>query len=347
MKKKEIVLWLTDPHLDKDNGALVKDIFRQAIKICKDRRIWNMVCGGDVFTNRSGQPLETLTDFIEITEMIKEAGLVLDVIPGNHDKTDANSNKSYLDLYNDGDQIRVHQELASQMIEGVWFHFIPYFKDDRWLSEYSDFNKEVLKTDYVNILVTHTGFEGVKNNDGSEVESEIKPSMFKDFDLVLVGHYHNSSMLAKNILYTGSAYQNNFGETITNKGFCIINNDATLRFIPSKFPRYIREDVDVNDTETIRNLVEKYDGNKSDHIRFVFHGKDADRHKVNIGELSKLGFDAKYESTEQTEAIEVSESESVLTFDKKTMLRDFLKFAAENEIKGKQLVYGMNLIKTI
>lgn len=347
MKKEPVALWLTDPHLDKDNGDLVKDIFKQAISICMTKGIYDIVCGGDVFTNRSGQPLETLMDFIEITEMMKDSGITFHVIPGNHDKTDADSNKSYLDLYNDGKAIRVYDKISWCIINGVYFHFIPYFKDAKWLEEYESLNKNIFKTISVNILVTHTGFEGVMNNDGSKVESEIKPSMFKRFDRVLIGHYHNASMLADNVFYTGSAYQNNFGETITDKGFYVIYSDATLKHIKSVFPKYIREDVDINDKETIRNLIEKYEGDKTDHIRFVFHGKDADRNKVNIGELSKLGIDAKYESTEQTEAIEISESESVLTFDKKTMLKDFLKFCSENEIKGKQLIYGMNLIKMI
>ena len=62
-------------------------------------------------------------------------------------------------------------------------------------------------------------FDGVANNDGSKVESIIKPSMFSDYKSVLIGHYHNASKIAKNVFYTGSAYQNNYGENITDKGF--------------------------------------------------------------------------------------------------------------------------------
>jgi DNA repair exonuclease SbcCD nuclease subunit len=67
----------------------------------------------------------------------------------------------------------------------------------------------------INIMVTHIGFDGVVNNDGSEVESVLKPNKFSRFTRVLVGHYHNASKLGENVYYTGSVYQNNFGEDIT------------------------------------------------------------------------------------------------------------------------------------
>ena len=56
------------------------------------------------------------------------------------------------------------------------------------------------------------------NNDGSSVESSIRPSLFKDWGLVLSGHYHDYQELSDNVVHLGSLTQNNFGED-ENKGF--------------------------------------------------------------------------------------------------------------------------------
>ena len=185
-------------------------------------------------------------------------------------------------------------------------------------------------------MITHSGFDGVVNNDGSAVSSLIKPKMFENYSKVLIGHYHNASKLAKNVIYTGSAYQNNYGENITD-----------IEFVPSKFPKYIKEVLDINDQESLRNVIEKYQGEKYDHIRLLFRGKKEDAQKVKITELSRLGFDCKFEAEETTEAIEISESEAVLSYDKKTLTKDFLTFCKEQKIKGNKLKYGLDLIKNI
>ena len=101
MKKQAIGILVNDVHLDKDNGELVKDIFRQLISLCREYSTNRIICGGDVFTNRSGQPLQCLTDWKEILVMLSEEDIELHVIPGNHDKTDSDDEKSYLDVYSE------------------------------------------------------------------------------------------------------------------------------------------------------------------------------------------------------------------------------------------------------
>lgn len=354
MGKEAIGVFATDIHLDKNNGELVKDIFKQLIKVCKENKTKRIFCGGDVFTNRSGQPLSCLTDWKEVLIMLTKSKIELHVIPGNHDKTDSDDEKSYLDVYSDP-CVHLYRNGSWHYVDGVVMVFIPYFSDKKWLEEFnridsiveSCFIERDVEPDSPMLLITHSGFDGVINNDGSAVSSLIKSSMFEHYDKVLIGHYHNASKLSKNVIYTGSAYQNNYGENITDKGFTIIYSDASTKFVPSKFPKYIKEVIDINDQETLRNLLEKYEGEEENHIRFIFRGKKSEAHKVNIVELSKLGIDAKYEAEETNEAIEISESDSVVSHNKKSVTKDFLIFCSEKEIKGKKLKYGMELIKQI
>jgi DNA repair exonuclease SbcCD nuclease subunit len=353
MKKQAIGILVNDIHLDKDNGELVKNIFNQLISLCKEYNTKRIFCGGDVFTNRSGQPLQCLTDWKDILQLLTNENIELHIIPGNHDKTDSDDEKSYLDVYSEP-CVNLYRSGVSKFIDGCVVTFIPYFKDEKWLEEYQKIFSQIKEyfvehdTDcsWPMILITHSGFDGVVNNDGTKVSSIIKPSMFENWTNVLIGHYHNASKLADNVIYTGSAYQNNYGENITDKGFTVVFNDGSIKFVPSKFPKYIKEVIDANDKETLMNLLEKYEGEEFDHIRFIFKGKKTDCQKINIAEIQgKYGIDCKFELTETTEAIEISESDSVLSYNKEAIIKDFLKFCSENNIKKSKFKYGFDLIK--
>lgn len=355
MNKYAVGVLINDIHLDKSNGSLVKDIFQQLMKVCEEYNTHRIFCGGDVFTNRSGQPLQCLTDWKEILEILTKKGFEFYVIPGNHDKTDSNSERSYLDIF--GEKcVHLYSSAGRVLLDGCVIGFIPYFQDEKWLEEFQRLEDEIddnlreedIQIDDATILITHMGFDGVVNNDGSRVSSVIKSSMFKNWTKVLIGHYHNASELADNVIYTGSAYQNNYGENITDKGFTVVFNDGSIKHVQSKFPRYIKEVVDANDKETLMNLLEKYGGEEHDYIRFVFVGKKTDCQKINIAEIQgKYGIDCKFQCVEEREAIELSESDAVLEYDKKTLTKDFMKFCSDNDIKGKQFKYGFDLIKKV
>ena len=211
----------------------------------------------------------------------------------------------------------------------------------------SFFKNGEVDSDACSFLITHSGFDGVVNNDGSKVVSKIKPSLFSDYTKVLIGHYHNASKLGDNVYYTGSAYQGNFGETANDKGFTVIFSNGTTQHIRSRFPKYIKITVDVNDNEAIKEIIDQYKDDDYNHVRMIFRGRKVDIQKVNIPEISQYGIDAKFESIEEIEAMDNSVDESALSYDKKSIMKDFIKFCSENNIRGENLKYGMNLIKKL
>lgn len=344
MKKRAIAILANDIHLDKSNGELVRSIFHQLQTLAEQEGVEDVIIGGDVFTNRSGQPLACLTTWKDIIDEMNGAEISLHIIPGNHDKTDANDERSYLDVYSG---CRVYRVATLVKIGGVDFVMIPFFGEERWIAEWRGVERKLTR-ERASVLVTHVAFDGVRNNDGSPVESALVPSLVAKCTRVLVGHYHNASQVGKNVFYTGSAYQNDFGENITDKGFTVIYNDASTRFVPSDFPKYIKQTIAADDAESLRNLLENYEGNTRDHIRFVFVGKKTDCQKINIADIQgRYGIDCKFACTEEREAIDISESDSVLCYDKKAVVKDFFKFCAEEGIKGAEMKYGMELIKGI
>ena len=350
---KPAFILINDIHIDKQKGDLVKDIFRQIIDIALEKDIEHVVIGGDVFTNRSGQPLDCLSTFQDIIDMCAQNEIHIDVIPGNHDKTDPDDYRSYVDIYRGNKTLSIYREGYSAMIGGCIVSFVPYFDDAKWKEE---FNKAVAGMKRIkkardiaakSFLVTHIAINGVRNNDGSEVVCDLKPTMFDCYDRVLVGHYHNASKIGKNVSYTGSAYQNDFGENSNDKGCSIIYDSGLVEFIPLKFPKYIKHVIDVNDSETLRNLLDVYEGETYNHVRFVFRGKKVDASKVDLTYIGSKGIQCSFESVEEKEAIETSTNADALNFDKKTIKKDFIRFCAENGIKGLHMKYGLNLIKNI
>ena len=354
-KVNPIFVLINDIHIDKQKGELAKSIFTQVLNIAVENDIYNIVIGGDVFTNRSGQPLDCLSTFQEIVGMCEKANKVLHVIPGNHDKTDPDDERSYIDVYDGSRNLRLHRSGESCIFGGCPVAFVPYFGEEKWKKEFAN-AQAITEEQYIDgdvdrdapaFLITHVAVNGVKNNDGSEVNCSVGSDLFGLYSKVLVGHYHNASKVGKNVYYTGSCYQNNFGENITDKGCTIAYDDGTFNFIPLKFPKYIKHVIDVNDSETLRNLIEKYDGETYDHIRFVFQGKKVDACKVNLADIQARGFQCEFESIEEKDAIDNSIDADALNYDKRSLTKDFLKFCSENKIKGKHMQFGLNLIKNL
>lgn len=340
-----IALFITDTHLTRDNIPLVESIFDQAIEVCKEQNIKLMIHGGDVFTSRSGQPLDCLVSFSNILRKIKECGIRFVAIAGNHDKTDGDDSRSYLSVY---DGLEEYRDGGIFQYGGLEFVMMPYFREEKWLSVFGELDKKRNKKKK-SFLITHIGFDGVMNNDGSKVESRIKPSMFKEYEAVLIGHYHNASRLGDNVHYTGSAYQNNFGESIQDKGFSIIYEDGTIERVRSEFPMYIKVKLDAGDKEAISKAIQTHANDSENFVRFVFQGTKDKCDNISVEELAtKYGIDCKFEVDTTIRAMELSEENVVLSYDASTIMSDFEEFCKDSGINSKKkLNFGRELIKGI
>lgn len=347
--KKPFAIYLTDVHLTKDNTALVRNIFKQAIAKCKKLGINTIFCGGDIFTNRQAQPLGALLAFIDILELLLKENIVLYSIPGNHDKTDLDADVSYLDVYKAFSNFRVFQNSSSGIFDKdklVRVFFVPYFKPEKYLKELTEAVKNV-KKDKVNFLITHIGVDGVKNNDGSLVDNGIPANLFSVFDKVLIGHYHDASKLGKNVYYTGSCYQANFGENIDDKGFTILYTDGSIEHVKTAFPRFIKVKLEASDISNIENSIELYTSEKfkEDKVRFIFNGKkeNIDLVKANANQFKEKGIDVKYEADEIVENVENVENGEFVEFNRKSIVKDFNDYCKFNKIPVSEMVWALKI----
>ena len=336
MKSKPIALFLTDTHLKDGNEDLVYDIFKQAIKLCKKMGIKRIIHGGDFFTSRTSQTLAVLIRFYAIRYEIGKAGIELIGIPGNHDKTNQDVESSYLDIFKN----KTFKVIAKQTcleIDGITIGFMPFFTDsfNERLKELTDAAIE-LNNDH-NILITHAAFNGAVNNDGSVVSEGVKVKSVKFWDKVLVGHYHDSNQF-KNIYYTGSAYQGNYGERIDDKGFTIIYDDGEIDFEPSKFPKYIKVKLDINDD--IDTEIEMH-ASETDNVRFIFSGDKTDIHKIDRQKLNDFGIDVKLELNDVNEEMLRVETDDFSSMSMKNILTYFKEYCEIQDIDKKKMSAGI------
>lgn len=345
---------VNDIHLDRDNLELVGSIIGQLIEACRKWETKNVFIGGDVFTNRSGQPLSCLAAWRNILLCLQDEGITAHAIPGNHDKTDPDDDRSYLDIFSDYGSMKLHRvEGWMTPMEGVIVAMMPYWGEEKWLERYGimlrSLEREGWRDKYrTRILITHMGVDGVMNNDGSRVVSVIVPSRLEEdgWTKVLIGHYHDSSHPGGNVFYTGSAYQANYAESPLDKGFTAIREDGSLIPIPSVFPRYIKEVVAADDRVTLENIIEKYgEPPREDFIRLLFRGSREECHGIDIARLEGLGFDVKFEVNETVEAMMGSEEDVIVAHTPKTLLKSFMQFCARSGIRGEDLKTGVRIFK--
>jgi exonuclease SbcD len=338
--KNILGLLSTDWHLKDENTELIKDLIIQKCKKAKELKIKNLFCLGDVLNSRIAQRQKVLLAFKEILDIINDYGLELYVIPGNHDKTNYSSYKSFLNPYEGHPALKLMSEGDKlDIIEGIRIHFMPYLEENMWLEEF----KPDLLSNIKNVLLTHMAFEGSVNNDGSLVSTPLKPKLFKKFDLVLSGHYHDEQTLAPNMYHIPSICQGNFGEDEV-KGFTILYDDLTFEIVKSDFPIYKKISIDINkiSSNEIVKMAEKETKNLKDNIRFEFSGDEAKLKNIDKNFLNMMGVDVKIKiaSVEIKESIKKVNLEKI---NKSQLLDEFKDFCEQEKLDYEEGVELLNV----
>lgn len=327
---------LTDTHLKRDNGNLVKSIVRQCIDLAIEIGVQKIIHVGDWFDISSGkmvagkfihgQPESCLHDTIEMFGWFAEHNISFYIVPGNHEKSNRDSENSYLDIFSNYPNINVLRSHSDMVDLGDSTHAysLPYFTNS-----YVDRLKSISPNGSRNILLTHKGVDGARNNDGSKVESDAQECLFDKFDLVLCGDYHNKHSVNSKIHYIGSAYQANFGED-EEKGFTILYDDLSFDQIISDFPKFIKYEIDLinlNSNDIQQLIKEKESG---DNIKIEITGDSEKLKSFDKTELESFGIQTVLKSPESI--ISKSEDNSII-YDKESIIDSFVMFCKENEFE--------------
>jgi exonuclease SbcD len=325
--KRPIILIITDLHLDQSNIDAVSNVTRQAIDKAKSLGLKHLYIAGDIFNSRKSQPLDLLDAWEEVITYAQSKSIVLRAIPGNHDKIDYTSERSYLDVYKHHPAFELVRDYKSFPIGKYNIHMIPFFDEKETYSKY--LNKvQFLGND---ILITHVAIDGVRNNDGSVIEDILNTSIFKKFLKVFVGHYHDKQQIDNVVFYIGALLQKNYGED-DQKGFTVMYEDGTHEMIVSEFTKYetIKIDLDTATQQELIDLRRDYKGS-TDNIRFKFTGSKEKVTALDKSKFDDLGIDIKCEYKDVDVEVDYASATSFSGFDRKKIKEEWIEFCKKND----------------
>ena len=231
MSKKPIGLLVNDIHVDKDCIADFVKNWDEALKVCEDMKISDIFIGGDMFTSRSSQTLAVLLAVKRALKKAHDKHIDVTIAEGNHDKVNQEEIDGYCHLYKGMDGVGVVDNYAVFTWDGcdVELVMISYFKETGSLREKIEQAESMVKNIDNAILYLHAGIHGALGD--FDIPGEAPQEWFSKFGKVLVGHYHNRTVIKDtNIEYIGSSRQANFGED-EEKGYTVLYDDGSTDFV--------------------------------------------------------------------------------------------------------------------
>jgi len=334
MSLDALAVVITDTHLNHKIIDLVENIFDQAIGHTIKLGLSVIYHAGDVFDSRKHQTLATLKAFARILKSLEDEKIVLRAIPGNHDKPDYFFKDSYLDIYREYESLELVRDYTAYEARDYMIHMIPFFDEKEVYGEYIARSVAAVRClpESKHILITHVAINGVKNNDGSEIEDTLGTKIFSSFEKVLVGHYHDKQDVGNNIKYIGSAYQKDFGEN-NDKGLSVIYTDGSIGRILLDFPEFKIVKLDLNKVtkDSLGKKIKQY-ADSVDNIRFKFSGTKEKIAALDRQVYAKVGIDIKVEQDDPEIDIDQTELSNFTGFDKKKILEEWVSFGEKHTI---------------
>ena len=346
MNKQPIAIFSTDWHIKDDNTEQIMDLVTQKCELAKKLGVRELICLGDVFNSRKSQTLLCLNTFGLILDIIEEFDLILYCIAGNHDRTDYESDSSFLDQFKHYPNFRLITGIDKLELDGITLHFIPFWKENIWLDKYNWYLENQKTWNIQNILCSHIAVNGSVNNDGTKVESGIKASLFKEFDKVFLGHYHDQHKPAANIYHLPSIQQNNFGEN-NEKGFTVLYSDGSHELVKSKFKEYVKVKIDIDNTskKEFNDLISTYSEEVNDkYVRFIVEGSEDKIKSLNKDVLQSCGIDVKTVNKEIENVIVDFDAVEIKKYTKEDLNEEFKQFCEEYE---KDYEEGISYLKSL
>lgn len=339
---------LTDTHGDHNNRELQLSIYQQFFAICQQNGLTRAFHAGDFFIDRKGQGLDTLYLFTEVGRLAKAHGVTLYIIPGNHDKTDQTSHRSYLGIYNHS-HIRVMdcRKPSNAYLDdadfGIRYTFLPFFEETIYEQKLTALKRNLHPT-YKNVLITHVGLDGVLNNRGEQEERSIPVGKFRGFDLVLIGHYHNLNRISKEVIYIASTHQANYGEDEA-KGITLLTPLLKAVQVPLDTPKWLKVRI-TNPDYTVRALADHY--GKYQHLKFEYHCTEEEYQTVDRAHLQRHGVEVGWVNS-RTSRLNDDEAEKLAhtaAFTPAEVNKNFLHYCKEQAITPDRRRLGLQLLKT-
>lgn len=298
-----------------NSNQFYKDLFFPYLRENGIRRIVHL---GDVFDNRKFINFKSLHSYRKsFLGKLREYGMHMDVIPGNHDTyykntNELNSLKELLGHYMN--EVTIHMDPSVVEYDGFRMALLPWVCAENY-DKSINFIKNC-KADWLGGHLELLGFDVLK---GVPSHSGMDPLLFSRFEQVLSGHFHTASEKG-NIKYLGSQMEFFWSDADDPKYFYVLDTETrTLEAIRNPhtlFRRiyyddlkndYTEFDVTVCDHKFVKIVVI----NKGDLFtfdRFIDRIQDRPIHELKIAE----NFNEFIGENVDDNGIELEETETLL-----------------------------------
>lgn len=310
---------ITDTHYGcKKNSKLFHDYFKKFydevfFPTLDQENIKTIIHMGDAFDSRKGIDFSALSWAKDnIFDPIKERGIQLYLIVGNHDAYYKNTNEiNGIDLLlREYDNIQTFSETKECKVGNLPVLFIPWINQDNQ----EDTFKTIQKTN-CKVAFGHLELQGFKVNNSIVMDHGLDSKIFKNFEKVYSGHFHTRSN-NQNIFYLGNPYEMFWSDVKDARGFHIFDTE-TLEHYPINNPNRLFYNIYYEDTPHQMFNVTEYCGKivkvivrkKTDTKKFEqFIDK---LYRANVAEL-KIVENFDITENQQFEALESEDTISIL-----------------------------------
>ena len=231
-----IAVLISDVHYNVHTLSLADAGMRQAITKANELNI-PLIVAGDLHDTKANMRAECVNAMIETFSLCKTPCY----IPrGNHDQIHEKSTEHALNFLRTNNITIVDVPIWSPELN---LNLIPYQSESKKMLELL---QDI--TPKESIIIIHQGCQGSNMGDYVQDHSALPKECFADFR-VISGHYHTKQDIVCGkprkgqvglFSYIGNPYTLGFGEANDpSKGFQILMDDGTLKFVPTNLRRHI------------------------------------------------------------------------------------------------------------
>jgi exonuclease SbcD len=330
MKKPIAIIW-NDVHLKTGNEDSVLIAFNYMLDKANELGIKKTIFAGDLFDSRTMQRLKVLKTFDTMLKSLSSAGMTVDIIPGNHDKTIYASYDSFLEQFRYHPSVKYYSHLAEVDYEGIKFTYLPFFSDDMLIPMLE-------KSKGADVLISHFEMQGSTHLGQTSEKSTINKKLLSKWKKTYLGHYHNHHEITKDIVHLPSFVQANFGED-ENKGFTVLYDDLSYEIIKGRFKSFRKLVINLDEQGNVyvKEMIKQY-SNKEDTIRFEFIGKESKLKALDKSMFRDTGIDVKLKYKQK---FEFNDNDSdipdiIEKFDKEQINKTFEEFCKDKGLNFKE-----------
>lgn len=250
------IVLLNDTHLGVKNSSDIflnyqKAFFEEVFfPYCLKHKIKKIIHAGDFYEHRKYVSIKVLNwSRVNFFYKLREYGMTMDIIPGNHDTALKNTNSlcSLVEIHTHfSDVVNVITDPTTINYDGLDISLLPWIANDNYNA-----SMEFIATSRAPILIGHLELCGYQMMKGHPVISHgLDDKMFSRYEMVLSGHYHTKST-KKNIHYLGTQFELTWADCNDSKHFHVLDTD-TRELKAVKNPKRIFNKITYKDNPDIK-----------------------------------------------------------------------------------------------